>query len=390
MNLKNYSKTTKIILSVLVICLLFWLIQHYSKKKELIIPLPVVTVQKPQLKDMVEYVTQTGTTVAFNSVNLVARVAGYLDSIEFTDGTVVKKGAQLFVIQPETYLEQLKAAQATVAANKANYEYSKLEYARQQRMYKQNATSLNNVEKWLAKTQASKAELDKAKAGEVNAQINYSYTHISAPFEGRIGRHLVDVGNLVGNGAATNLATIEQIDKLYVYFNLNELDLIKLRAAARAVGFKPSDLDKVPVYVNFQNEKGFTHKASLDFVNTGLNASTGTMELRAILENKDYLFVPGLFVQVQIAIAKPTKQLTVPSTSVLYDQIGPYLLTVDINNTVQLKHVELGGTQEGYQAIIKGLNAQDQVIISGLQNASPGNKVEILKPQTDSTVIKQK
>lgn len=377
MKLDNYSKKQKFIFLIVALLLVWWIIHHFNKSQPPAIPLPVVEVQKPQQRDMVEYVTQTGTTVAFNSVNLVARVSGYLTAIEFTDGTFVKKDKELFIIQPEPYLEQLKAAQATVAANKADYEYSKIEYERQQRMYKQNATSLNNVQKWLAKTDASKANLDKAKADEVNAAITYSYTHINSPFDGRIGRHLVDLGNLVGNGVATNLATIEQIDKLYVYFNLNELDLIKLRAAARATGFKPSDLNTVPVYINFQNESGYTHKATLDFVNTGLNASTGTMELRAVLENKDNLFVPGLFVKVQVAVSKPAKQLTVPNTAVLYDQIGAYLLTVDKDNVVQLKHVTLGVSEEGLQAVVKGLGAEDRVIVNGLQNATPGNKVTV-------------
>lgn len=302
MNKEKDAKKTKIKFLIAALIVAYFMIHYFTKKPEMVIPLPMVTVQKPELKKMIEFVTQTGTTVAFNSVNLVARVAGFLDSIEFTDGTFVKKGKELFVIQPEPYWEQLLAAQATVVANQANYDYTKLEYARQQVMYKQHATSLNNVQIWLAKMDESKAELDKAKANEVNAKITYSYTHISAPFNGRIGRHLVDIGNYVGNGVATNLATIEQVDKLYVYFNLNELDLIKLRAAARATGFKPSDINTVPVYVNFQNESGYTHKATLDFVNTGLNASTGTMELRAVLENADNLFVPGLFVQVQVAV----------------------------------------------------------------------------------------
>lgn len=377
MTKEKITKKTKTRLLIALLIVSYFVIHHFTKRQPLVIPLPSVTTQKPQFKEMVEYVTQTGTTVAFNSVDLVARVAGFLDSIEFTDGTFVKKGKELFVIQPEPYWEQLKAAQATVAANEANYAYTKLEYARQQRMYKQNATSLNNVQIWLAKMEEAKAELDKAKANEVNSQITYSYTHISAPFNGRVGRHLVDIGNLVGNGVATNLVTIEQIDKLYVYFNLNELDLIKLRAAARAKGFKPGDLHKIPVYINFQNESGYKHKATLDFVNTGLNASTGTMELRAVIENKDILFVPGLFVQVQIAISTPAKQLTVPNTALLYDQIGPYLYVVDKEDVVQQKYVSLGPSENDLQAISKGLVAEDRVIVDGLQFATPGNKVQI-------------
>src|SRR5207253_10202064 len=131
-------------------------------------------------------------------------------------------------------------------------------------------------------------------------------------FDGRIGRHLVDVGNYVGNGQATKLATIDQLSPIYVYFNPNELDLLKIRNAARAHGFKPSEINQIPVYVGLQNEDGYPHEGRLDFVNSGLNASTGTMEFRALLTNKTYTMLPGLFVQIRIALSKPTPQLTVP------------------------------------------------------------------------------
>jgi RND family efflux transporter MFP subunit len=377
MNFNRNSKAVKTAGVAFAILFLIYLIVHFfSKPDGPTIPTPVVIVQKPMLQEMVEYVTQTGTMVAYNTVNLVARVEGYLDSIEFVDGTFVKKGTELFVIQPEPYFENLRAAKATVAGQKAGLMYAQSEYARQKRMYKDHATSLNDVEKWYARTLELAADVDKAEADEINAAINYSYTHISAPFDGRMGRHLIDINNLVGHGEATNLATIEQIDPIYVYFNLNELDLIKLRAAARANGFKPKDLKQVPVEVSLQGNTMMKYQATLDFVNTGLNASTGTMELRALLPNKEYIFVPGLFVQVRIAITKPQNQLTVPETAVLYDQIGPYLLTVDNASDVVLKHVTLGSLEQGMRAVIKGLDAQDNVIIDGLQNATPGNKVE--------------
>ncbi|CAM2737592.1 efflux protein [Legionella steigerwaltii] len=387
MNFNKDSKSVKIAGIAVAILVLIYLIVHFFGKSNVpTIPPPKVVVQKPIRAEMAEYVTQTGNTVAFNSVNLVARVEGYLDSIEFVDGTFVKKGKELFVIQPEPYFEKLRAAKATVAAAKASLVYNKSEYARQQRMYKEHATSLNEVEKWYAKTLEIAAELDKSEAEEINAAINYSYTHISAPFDGRIGRHLVDVGNLVGHGEATNLATIEQIDPIYVYFNLNEIDLIKLRAAARAHGFKPEDIKQIPVEVSLQGDTTFKYKATLDFVNTGLNASTGTMELRALLQNKDYVFVPGLFVQVRVAISKPKEQLTVPDSAILYDQIGAYVLTVDNNNVVVSKRVTLGSVENGMRGIASGLNAQDRVIIDGLQYATPGNKVA---PQEQATQTKE-
>ena len=184
---------------------------------------------------------------------------------------------------------------------------------------------------------------------------------------------------MVGNGKATDLATIDQIDPIYVYFNLNELDLVKIRAAAHEHGFKPSDINKMPVYVGMQNEKGFPHEGKLDFVNTGLNASTGTLEFRVLLSNKNYTLLPGLFVQVRIPISKAAPQLTVPDTAVQYDQIGAYLLTVDKENKVVLKRVELGSVEKGMRAILKGISAQDNVIVDGLQNATPGSQVTAQK-----------
>lgn len=364
------------LIAILIILVLWVTFKGSSQDTQAKPTLPVVMVKSPVLAPSVSYVTQTGTTIAYNSVDLVARVEGYLEGIKFTDGSFVKKDSELFVIQPQPYLEQLKAAQATLAAKKAHYAYTQAEYARQKRMYKENATSLNNVEQWLAQNDEAQADVNAAIANEILAQINYGYTHVNAPFDGRIGRHLVDLNNLVGHGSATKLATIEEIDKLYVYFNLNELDVLKLRKAAREYGLKPKDIMKIMVDVKLQSDATFNHKARLDFVNTGLNASTGTMELRALLDNTDYYFVPGLFVQVRIPVTKPTKLLTIPDAAILYDQIGPYLLVVDDKQTVVLKRIDLGSLDNGQRAITKGLNAKDRVIVDGLQNANIGTTVE--------------
>lgn len=378
MNIETYRITRKKTVIIIVLILLAFLVHKLMQPKSQTLLTAKVMVQTPQWQEVSEYVTQTGTIVAFNSVDLVARVEGYLNAIEFVDGTFLKKGTELFIIQPEPYLEQLKAAQAEVAVQRALLTYAQSEYDRQKRMYKQNATSLDSVEKWMAKTQESTAEIAKAMANEQIAAINYGYTHIQAPFDGRIGRHLVDLGNLVGNGVATNLATIEQINPIYVYFNLNELDLIKLRTAARARGFKPSELNQISADVKLQNETTFKHKGRLDFVNTGLNASTGTLEFRAIFNNDDFVLLPGLFVQIRIRVSGPDKTLTLSDTAVLYDQIGAYVLIVDANNIVQLKRVTLGNIDQGIRSITAGLTDKDRVIISGLQFATPNNKVELI------------
>jgi len=386
MDLEKKYKSIRTIGIIIIVFLFFDVVTRCKAiRNPPVLPIPSVITQKPTSIKMSTYVKQTGTTVAFNSVNLVARVEGYLNTISFTDGTYVKKGSPLFIIEPEPYMEKLLEAKATVAAQEANYAYAKSEYARQQKMYKQNATSLNNVEIWLAKSEEAAADIAKAKANLAIAEINYSYTHVNAPFDGRVGRHLIDIGNLVGNGVATNIATIQQITPLYVYFNLDELDLLKLRDAVIAEGYDYNKKPRLPVHVTLQNRADHEYEGTLDFVNNGLNASTGTLELRAILPNKDIALIPGLFVQVRIAITKPKPELTVPETAVLYDQIGNYLLTVDKENKVVLKRIELGSVEHGRRAILKGLDAQDNVIISGLQNATPGN---IVAPQTDKQPTK--
>lgn len=383
---ENKSDRFKRVLIVIVVG--FWgigLLKGCLPKSKPVYPLPQVVVHAPVLKKMTEYVTQTGTLVAFNTVDLVARVEGYLYQNHFVDGSFVKKDQLLFVIEPEPYLDQLKEAQDTVLADTAIYEYDKIEYERQQRMYKQNATALNSVQEWATKVQQSKADLDKAKANADNAAITYGYTHVKAPFDGRIGRHLVDVGNLVGNGAATKLATLEQIDPIYAYFNLNELDVMRLREAAHRHGVNPSDLNAIPAYISLQGHNDFKYVGHLNFVNTGLNASTGTLEFRALLTNHDFELLPGLFVQVRVPIGPPKDDLTIPATAIQYDQIGAYVMVVDSKNMVVLQRIVLGATEGDVIAVKKGLAADDRVIVSGLQNATPGNPVQPIEEGKQST-----
>jgi len=372
--MKKHIKTM-ILLIIVLIGGYKWMTHQPPKPLEP--ALPSVSVEKPIIKDMAEYIHQTGSLSAFNSVDLVARVEGYLQEILFIDGSFVEKDKLLFQIQPESYIEKLNMAESSVKADAANLKYAKAEYARQQQMYRQNATSLNSVEKWLANVQEAEADLSKAKSNVIEAKINLSYTRVKAPFNGRIGRHLVDVGNLVGNAQATELATLEQINPIYVYFNLNELDLLKFRKKVRERGLTKIDISKVKVEIGLQNEEGYPHSGKLDFVNTSLDASTGTMELRGLIENTDNRFIPGLYVKVRLPISPLKPLLTVPATSLSYDQIGPYLYKVNSAQKAVLTRVKLGPLEEGRQAIIKGLNKSDRVIVNGLQFVSPGKPVRI-------------
>jgi RND family efflux transporter MFP subunit len=334
-------------------------------------PPPPVTTSKPVLMPMTTYLDVTGSTVAVNSVQLVARVSGYLDRIDYTDGSMVKKGQLLFVIEPEPYAAKLKQAVASIAQAKAQVLYAQAQYDRQLQMIKQNATSQANVEQWLATRDSDEAAVIENTANAEIARINYGYTSVSAPFDGRVSRHLVDVGNLVGNSSATVLATIDQLNPIYVYFSVNELDMLKLRAALIALGRNPENVSGAPIFVGLQSEAGYPHSGKIDYVATSLDPSTGTIEARAVLGNDSNLLLPGLFVRARIPLGKPVQKLALPEVAVLSDQAGPYVYIVGAQNVVAQKRVQTG-TEENGMIAVTGLGAADQVIVDGLQNAAPG------------------
>jgi RND family efflux transporter MFP subunit len=326
-------------------------------------PAPQVTVSRPLLMPIADYLQATGSVAAFKTVDLVARVEGYLRSADFTDGSLVKAGDLLFVIEPEPY-------QAKLAGQQAQLLDAQTEYDRQLRMIKENATSQANVDKW-------RSQRDQAQAAVTLARINLGYTRITAPFAGRIGRHLVDPGNLVGGtGGPTKLATIEQIDPALAYFSINERDVLRVRAAALAQGVPINgSAPRVPVYVGLQTETGYPHDATLDFAGTGLDTGSGTLQLRAVIPNPQRIFLPGLFVRLRVPLSKPTPRLMVPDRVVTNDQVGSYVLIVGADHKVQQRRVQIGTLQDGLRAVTAGLEADSEVVVDGLQNAVPGNLV---------------
>jgi RND family efflux transporter MFP subunit len=337
-------------------------------------PPPPVTTSKPVSMDMTSYLDITGNTVASNSVNLVARVSGYLQQVDYTDGATVKKGQKLFVIEPAPYQAKLQQAQAAIAQAQSQVIYAQSQYDRQMDMYKQNATSKANVEQWLSQRDADQAQVSEAIANAEVAQINYGYTTITAPFDGRVTRHLVDPGNLVGNGAATTLATIDQLSPIYVYFNVNELDLLKIRAALATAGRDPNNVTGAPIEIGLQSDSNYPHPGKIDYVSTSLDPSTGTIEVRAVLENADDVLLPGLFVRGQIPLGGGKPQLALPDAAILSDQAGSYVYVAGPDGVVVQKRIGTGVEEAGMTAVT-GLSPDDQVIINGLQNATPGAKV---------------
>ena len=231
-------------------------------------PNPVV-VASPLKLDLVDYATFTGQTSPVQSVDLMARVPGYLRSVEFVDGTDVEESKELFLIEPEPYQAQVDLAQATVEQHKAQLKSAEAEFERQQTLQQQSVSTQANYDRALANRDSERAAVAEAQANLTTAKINLSYTKVLAPFSGRIGRRLVDPGNLVGQGAPTKLATIQDISRIYVYFTAAEPDVLRFRRALAQEGMTRETISRIPVEAGLQDDTGYPYKGKLDFVDTG-------------------------------------------------------------------------------------------------------------------------
>lgn len=325
---------------------------------------PVVGVRSPMMEPVSEHLDLTGTVAASRSVDLVARVSGYLDSVGFQDGGLVESNQVLFVIEPEPYRQQL-------ALNQAALNQAQSEYDRQLDLIRQNATSKANVEKWLSTRDQAKAQVELAK-------INLGYTEVRAPFSGRIGRRLVDPGNLVGAGGATKLATLEQLRPIYVNFSLNERDALHLRDEMRRLGLElKSGVGSATVLVGLNNETGYPHRGVLDFTDNDVSSSTGTIGLRAVFPNEDRLLFPGLFARVRIPLGDPKPMPVIPQEALGNDPLGDYVLVVGPDSVVARRTVVRGPLTADGCAIRSGLAESDRVVVQGLLNARPGDTVTV-------------
>jgi RND family efflux transporter MFP subunit len=349
-----------------------------SKNQYVAPPPPKVTVAKPEVRTVTENLEFTGNTAAYATVKLVARVQGYLEKIHFADGAPVKKGELLFTIQQDQYKAQLKQAQAEVAAAKAKLDNAITEYDRYVRLFKQKAAPETFVDQWKYTRDSSAAALENAQAQLEIARLNLSYTTVTAPFNGRMGRHLIDTGNLVGGGGQdTVLAEINRIDPMYVYFTINERDLLRVIGETEAIERQTSGKkdERAELFMGLANDKGYPRQGVVDFAAITANPQTGTLQLRGIFMNPKGDMLPGLFARIQAPFQQTQGALLVPADAVGFDQLGNYLLVVKDKNVVERKQVEIG-EQVGEMRVIKsGLTGNDSVIIDGLLRAIPGREV---------------
>ncbi|MFZ2448612.1 MAG: efflux RND transporter periplasmic adaptor subunit [Syntrophobacteraceae bacterium] len=338
-------------------------------------PVQKVTVSTPIRRSLTDFLELTGTTQAINTVQLRARVEGYLDKVLFKDGDMVKKDQPLFIIQQNTYQSRLQQAEGNVLAQRARIDHAKNELARFTNLYNQKAAAQTDVENWRFERDSSQAALMTAEAQRDLAKYDLAYTTVLAPFDGRIDRRLRDPGNVVGSGESTVLAEISQIDPLYVYFNVGETDLTRLMQVPESnpVGGRAG---KLPVQLGLTGEQGYPHDGYLDFAATSVTPTTGTLLLRGVFPNRDAKMLPGQFARVRVPVGAERSLPLVPVVALGYDQLGPYVLVVNDRNVVERRNVKTGATREGYIAIEEGLNDNERVVVNGLLRAAPGRPVD--------------
>jgi RND family efflux transporter MFP subunit len=338
-------------------------------------PPPKVTVATPVEQGVSRYFEATGNTAAINTVDLVARVQGFVQAISYADGDFVKKGTSLFTIEPEPYKLKVEAAKAAVISAQATLKQNEAEYARQADLVSKQISTQVNYDKALAQRDSSRADVQSAQANEQQAEINRGYTNVIAPFDGVVSARQVSIGQLVGANGTTVLSTIVQLDPIYVNFTASERDVLQVRADLARAGRSVADLLGLPVEIGLQTESGYPHKGKLDYVAPTVDPSTGTLAARAILQNSDRLLLPGYFVRVRIA-GSPEPSLLVSDVAIGSDQGGRYVLVVNKDNVVEQRKVDPGQLIGELRVIEKGLTKDDRVVIGGIMRAIPGQKVE--------------
>jgi RND family efflux transporter MFP subunit len=338
-------------------------------------PPPKVTVAAPVEQDVTGYFEATGNTAAVNSVDLVARVQGFVQAISYNDGDFVKKGTSLFTIEPEPYKLKVDSAKAAVVSSQASLTQAEAEYQRQADLITRQVSTQANYDKALAQRDSARADLQSQRASEQQAEINLGYTDVTAPFDGVVTARQVSIGQLVGANSPTTLATIVELDPIWVNFTASERDVLQVRATLASRGQTTADLIGLPVEIGLQNEEGYPHKGKLDYVAPNVDPSTGTLAARATLENANRTLLPGYFVRVRIPF-KPRPALLVPDVALGSDQGGRYVLVVNKDNVVEQRKVEPGQLVGALRVVENGLTKDDRVVVGGIMRAIPGQKVD--------------
>jgi RND family efflux transporter MFP subunit len=347
------------------------------RAEPVVAPPPKVTVSTPIVREVIEWDEYTGRLESTESVEVRARVSGYLQSVHFKDGQVVRKGDLLFVIDPRPYQAEVDRVGAELQLAQARLELARSDYARAQKLLEFRAISQEEADTRAATERQAQQSVEAARANVKAARLNIDFTRVTAPISGRISRKFITEGNLINGGTAesTLLTTIVSLDPVYCYFEADERSYLKYVRLARAGKQASAREAKRPVYLALADEKTFTRKGYIDFVDNRLDPKTGTMSGRAVFTNADLSLTPGLFGRVRLQGSSPYQAVLVPDEAVGSDQAQKYVFVMNGDNTVEYRAVQLGPLIHGFRVIRDGLRADELFIANGIQRARAGIKV---------------
>jgi multidrug efflux system membrane fusion protein len=343
-------------------------------------PPPKVTVATPVQMPVTLYAEFTGNTAAVATVDLMARVQGFLTSINYRDGEVVPKGRILFEIEKDQYQAQVDLQKAQLVSAKAKQVNAEREYNRQAALGKNDFSSQRAVDDAKTNLDTASAQVAATEANLKLAETSLAYATVQAPFQGVVTRHLADANALVGSGGPSKLATILQVDPIYVYFNITEQQLIQVRdelaKEGKTLKQMREDRQETPMEIALAADTTFQYRGKIDYMAPQVDPATGTLQLRGVLENKDVALVPGLFVRVRLPVDRIDDALLVNDTAVMSNQAGSYVMVVGKDNVVEQRQVTTGAVEGPLRVITKGLSPKDKVVIGSIQRAVAGNTVE--------------
>jgi RND family efflux transporter MFP subunit len=381
MNLPLHPKSAQTIRVVLVLALATLVAScgDQQKKQGGAPPPPKVTITTPIKRTLTDFDEYVGRFTAVDSVEVRARVSGYLDSVDFKDGQMVKKGDLLFTIDKRSFKNAVDQARANLATAKSNLAYAKSDLERGQSLVTQKTITEQIFEQRAQAFRNAQASVNGAEAALRQAELDLEFTELRAPIDGRIGARLVSPGNLVTGGSSGNttlLATIVSTDPIYFDFTFDEASYLHYERLGRVGRDVASRRGGVDVTLKLIDESGFPHKGRMDFVNNVINTSTGTILARAVFENPNGVFTPGMFGRVRVPASPPQEALLIPDAAIGTEQTKKYVFVVGPDNKVAERYVTLGQTTpENLRVVRSGLKPDDHVIVNGLMRARAGEKV---------------